>query len=109
MEFDPNSMVIKTEIPKNSSALVDIAPVNQDSQSIWLMLAQDGGLLRFNAHSRRSELIGRIQLPSESAREPFAGHTLTRRLHISHNGEFVVVVFVFGFFCLFFVFCSGFF
>lgn len=84
-------MIIKTEIP-NSNIIVDIAPVNQESQSIWLMLAEGGGLLHLDARSGQSELVGRIQLPSESARDPFAGHTLTRRLHVSHNGEFAAVV-----------------
>src|SRR5579859_657427 len=85
-------MVIRTEIPNNGNTIVDIAPINQESHSIWLMLAEDGGLLRFEAHSGRSELITRIELPSESARESFGGHTLTRRLHVSHNGEFAAVV-----------------
>src|SRR6185312_8252969 len=85
-------MVIRTEIPNKGNSIVDIAPVNKESQSIWLMLAEDGGLLRFDAHSGRSELITRIGLPSESAREPFGGHTLTRRLHVSHNCEFAAVV-----------------
>ena len=92
MDFDPYPMVIKTEIRNSGKAIVDIAPVNQESQSNWLMLAEDGGLLRFDAHSGRSELVGRIELPSESARDPFAGHALTRRLHASHNGEFAAVV-----------------
>ena len=82
MDFDPYPMVIKTEIPNNGKAIVDIAPVNQESQSIWLMLAEDGGLLRFDAHSGQSELIDRIQLPTESAHDSFAGHALTRRLQV---------------------------
>jgi hypothetical protein len=85
-------MVIRTEIPNNGNSIVDIAPVDQESQSIWLMLAEDGGLLRLDAHSGRSELVGRIQLPSESTRDSFAGHALTRRLHVSHCGEFAAVV-----------------
>jgi len=92
MDFDPYPMVIKTEIPNNGKAIVDIAPVNQESQSVWVMLAEDGGLLRHDAQSGQSELVGRIQLPSESARDSFAGHALTRRLHVSHNGEFAAVV-----------------
>lgn len=92
MKFDPNSMVVKTEIPNNDGTIVDIAPVNQESQSIWLILAEDGGLLRFDAHNGRSELIGRIQLPSEAARDSFKGHALTRRLHVSNDGEFAAVV-----------------
>jgi hypothetical protein len=85
-------MVIRTEIPNKVSTIVDIAPINQERQSIWLILAEDGGLLRFDADSGRSELITRIEVPSEAAREPFGGHTLTRRLHVSHDGEFAAVV-----------------
>lgn len=85
-------MVIKTEIPNIGNTIVDIAPVNQENRSIWLMLAEDGGLLRFDAHNIRSELIERIQLPPEAARDSFKGHALTRRLHVSHNGEFAAVV-----------------
>lgn len=85
-------MVIRTEIPNKVNTIVDIAPINQESQSIWLVLAEDGGLLRLDADSGQSESIGQLQLPSESARDPFAGHTLTRRLHVSHNGEFAAVV-----------------
>lgn len=92
MNFDPCPTVIKTEIPNNGNTIVDIAPVSQEKRSIWLSLAEDGGLLRFDAHSGRSELIRRIQLSSESTGEPFAGHTLTPHLHVSHNGEFAAVV-----------------
>ena len=54
-------MVIRTEIPNKVNTIVDNAPINQESQSIWLMLAEVGGLLRFDAHSGRSVLVGRIQ------------------------------------------------
>jgi hypothetical protein len=56
MDFDLYPMVIKTEIPNIGKAIVDIAPVNRESQSIWLMLAEDGGLLRHDAQSGQSEL-----------------------------------------------------
>ena len=91
-----NNLLIKTVIPSNGSAIVDIAPVDQESQSIWMMLTEDGQLLRHDAHRGESEVVGRITLPSEPARNPFAGHTLARRLHVSHDGEFAAVVSDYG-------------
>jgi hypothetical protein len=88
-------MVIRTEIPNKGNTIVDIAPISRENQSIWLMLGDDGGLLCFDAHTGQSELIGRFQLPWESAREArdlFPGRALTRRLYVSHNGEFAAVV-----------------
>jgi hypothetical protein len=91
-----NDWLIKTVIPSNGSMIVDIAPIDQESQSIWLMLAEDGRLLRHDTHSGKSEVVGQIRLPSESARDPFAGHTLAQRLHVSHDGEFAAVVSDYG-------------
>jgi len=91
-----NNLLIKTVIPSNGSPIVDIAPVNQENQSIWLMLAEDGQLLRHCADRVESEVVGRISLPSEPARDPFDGHTLARRLHVSHDGNFASVVSDYG-------------
>lgn len=57
-----------------------------------MMLAADGTLLRLDAESSKSEVVGRVTLPAESARNPFAGHSLAPRLHVSHDGEFAAVV-----------------
>lgn len=76
----------------HNDTIIDFAPVNQASQSIWLMLAKDGRLLRHDAEDNKSELVGQINLPSESATDSFQGHTLAARLHASHDGSFAAVV-----------------
>jgi hypothetical protein len=91
-----SNLLIRTAIPGNGSTIVDLAPVDQESQSIWLLLAEDGQLLRHDAHSGRSEVVARLTLPSESARGPFAGHILAQRLHVSHDGDFAAVVSDYG-------------
>jgi hypothetical protein len=82
--------------PSHDCTIIDIAPINQESQSIWLMLTEDGRILRHDAHSRKSETIGQVMLPSEPAREPFAGRPLARRLHVSDDGNFAAVVSDYG-------------
>jgi hypothetical protein len=82
----------KTAIPSEFGRVVDIAPINQESQSIWLMLAEDGRLSRFDAHSGKAELVGAIEIPAESAEDPFRGHTLRPHLHVSKDGQFAAVV-----------------
>jgi hypothetical protein len=91
-----NNSLVRTEIPSGESTIVDIAPVNQESQSIWLMLAEDGRLLRHDAHEQESEVVGRTILPPEPARDPFDGHALARRLHVSNDGNFAAVVSDYG-------------
>ncbi len=46
-----NNLLIKKAIPSNGSTILDIAPVNQESQSIWMALTEDGQLLRYGAQS----------------------------------------------------------
>jgi hypothetical protein len=87
-----NSALNKTAIPKEFGKIVDIAPVNQESRSIWLMLAEDGGLFRLDAHSAEWTDIGSTRVPLEAAGPPFAGHALTRHLYASHSGQFAAVV-----------------
>src|SRR5258707_10482924 len=46
-----SSTLEQTAIPKGFGRVVDIAPVNQESRSTWLMLAEDGGLFHLDASS----------------------------------------------------------
>jgi hypothetical protein len=82
----------ETAIPSEFGRIVDIAPFNQESRSVWLMLAEDGSLLRFDASSGEPEVLGSIEMPSEVAGEPFRERALKRHLHVSSNGEFAAVV-----------------
>ncbi len=87
-----NSALSEAVIPSECGKIVDIAPVNQESRSTWLMLAQDGTLFRFDAQDRRAEVVGSVQIPFEAASAPFAGHTRKLHLYASQGGEFAAVV-----------------
>lgn len=82
----------KSEFPYELGKVVDIAPVCQGSQSVWLLLTEDGRLYRFDARQGETDAAGAINLPVEVPGSPFRGHTLNRRLHASQNGEFAAVV-----------------
>ena len=56
---NPDSVLNQTAIPIKCGRIVDIAPLNLESTSTWLMLAEDGGLFRLEADSGESELVGR--------------------------------------------------
>lgn len=87
-----NTTIVQTTIQENGCTVVDIAPVGQETQSIWITLADDGSIYRLNADTGKSDLVARIKFQSESERTAFAGHSLKPRLHVSHNGEFAAVV-----------------
>jgi hypothetical protein len=82
----------QTAIPSEYGRILDIAPLNEEIRSIWLVLAADGRLFRLLADSGESELITRVDIPSETAKDPFNGHTLAPRLHAAPNGQFAAVV-----------------
>jgi hypothetical protein len=82
----------RSAIPSEYGRILDIAPFNQESRSTWLMLAEDGWLVRLAADSEESERVGRVEIPSETVGDPFNGHTLRPHLYLAPNGQFVAVV-----------------
>jgi hypothetical protein len=87
-----NSVVKETAIPKEFGRIVDVAPIHQENRSTWLLLADNGDIFQLDASSGSGERLASAVLPSEPHRDPFAGHTLARRLHASRRGEFAAVV-----------------
>ena len=81
----------KTEIPRELGKIVDIAPISQESRSVWLMLVEDCRLFRFDARNGKAVAVGASNVPAEVPGTPFGGHTLGRRLYASQNGEFAAV------------------
>ena len=87
-----NNSLQQTVIPQSLGQIVDIAPIDHESSSVWLMLAEDGSLIRLEASTGEWARLGTANSPPERPCGPFDGHTLTRRLHASRNGEFAAVV-----------------
>ena len=89
-KFD--STLKRSEIPTELGKIVDIAPFGQESRSLWLLLAEDGKVFRFDAHDGKAEPAGESDVPAEVPGAPFCGRPLKRHLHASQQGEFAAVV-----------------
>jgi hypothetical protein len=85
-----------TAIPRDVGAIVDIAPIGRESGSVWLMLAEDGALIRIDADTGDWKRLATASVPPEPDREAWAGHVLKPRLHASAGGEFAAVVHDYG-------------
>lgn len=85
--------MLKTPIPM---PVVDIAAIGEGSRSLWLLLAGDGGLVRFDADSGETTLVARVRTTVEEPRTPHGGNQPRLRLHASRRGEFAAVCRDFG-------------
>jgi hypothetical protein len=84
--------LIESRIPEAVGRIVDLSPLHLGAQSIWLLLAEDGRLIHFDANTAETRDVGSTTVPSETCESPFDGHVLTRRLHTSPDGRFAAVV-----------------
>jgi hypothetical protein len=87
-----DGILSSSELPTAFGTIVDIAPVDGIERSLWLILGGDGRLVRFDAETSDSTVVASSTLSRERGHEPFAGHALTPRLHVSSRGEFAAVV-----------------
>jgi hypothetical protein len=88
---DFNSTLTNSAIPKQIGAVVDIAPIDQERRSVWLMLAEGGAIIRWDADTGDWLHLGAVDVPAEPDRQSGMGSP-RRRLHASGNGNFVAVV-----------------
>jgi len=87
-----NSTLKETALPKEVGTIIDIAPVDHEGRSVWLMLADDGRLIRLDAETREWAQVGGANVPFEADHKPWNSRVLRRRLHASRRGEFAAVV-----------------
>lgn len=86
-------MILKTvSLPAEFGPILDIAPINRSLQSDWIVLAGDGQIFQFNAELNDFVRVAVSSVPPEPDHDPWAGHTLRKRLHVSNGGEFIAVV-----------------
>lgn len=81
-----------TPLPKDAGQVVDIAPVLGEDRSLWLLLAADGLISRFDADAAECTRLVHVSLTSEPDHKPWCDHNLKRRLHASLGGDFAAVV-----------------
>jgi hypothetical protein len=83
----------RTPLPRECRRIVDIAPLQQERRSIWLLLTEDGGLHRFEADTGTSQLLcSEILPPHESNPHPYRNKPIRPRLHAYAHGEFAALV-----------------
>jgi hypothetical protein len=86
----------KTSIPAESGTVSDLAPIAADRRSLWLLLLQDGKVVRLDADTGEIEPVGLFDFAVEPAREPWCGRAARKRLHASKKGEYAAVVTDYG-------------
>lgn len=86
----------ETQLPADFGTVLDIAPIECDSQSRWLLLSETGELCEFYADTGTWKRLAAITLQCEPDHEPWCGHALRHRLHVSPSGRFAAVVNDFG-------------
>jgi hypothetical protein len=87
-----DATLVNSPLPTGLGAIVDIAPLDGIQRSIWLMLVEDGRLIRFDADTGDSTVVAVSTVPREPDHEPFAGRPLSPRVHVSSHGDFAAVV-----------------
>jgi hypothetical protein len=87
-----NTELKKTMLPREIGTILDFAPIDQTGQSEWILLAEDGSLIRLNADSLAWKRVASSALLSEPDHEPWDNNALRPHLHASACGQFVAVV-----------------
>jgi hypothetical protein len=85
------AQLVESELPSHVD-VVDMAPIDGAAESSWLLLGDDGGLTRWSAETGESARLATTAVPIEPNDNPWCGHDLRRRLHVSANGRYAAVV-----------------
>jgi hypothetical protein len=84
--------LVETALPEEVGEISDIAPVNLEDRSVWLLLGRDGAIHRLDADSSKWTRLSSPAPIDEPGRQPWKGHTIRPHLHVSGTGEFAAVV-----------------
>jgi len=85
-----NIDVVETAIPIESEIL-DIAPLNSQCSSTWLIVDTAGVLYRLDADQASCDVVGRIPYIAEPDFARRLGSPVSHKLYVSSNGGFVAV------------------
>jgi hypothetical protein len=88
--FNPQLQV--TKLPKEIGAIVDLSPIITEDRSIWLLLTEDGLLVKFDAAAGTWKRLACASLAPEPDHTPWCDHVLKRHLHGSPSGDFAAIV-----------------
>jgi hypothetical protein len=79
-------------LPKQIGTIIDIAPLNREKRSVWLLLTESGAIIRWDADAGEWVRRWSVDVTAEPDHKPWMGYELRRRLHASDDGNFVAVV-----------------
>jgi hypothetical protein len=82
----------KTTLPREIGAVLDFAPIDQAGHSEWVLLAEDGSLIRLDADNLAWKRVASSVLLPEPDHEPWNNQHLREHLHVSDCGRFAAVV-----------------
>jgi hypothetical protein len=79
-------------LPKELGTVIDIAPIVDNSRSLWLLLAESGLIAQWDAETGQSKRLAEISLIAEPDHDPWCNHALKPRLHAAPRGDFAATV-----------------
>jgi hypothetical protein len=82
--------VLSWALPRTARQVIDLAAGGTDG--IWLALTAKGAIVALEPEAERCTVLATRLLIAEPGHKPWAGHPLTRRLHVSACGRFAAVV-----------------
>ncbi|MEV8376427.1 hypothetical protein AB0P21_27035 [Kribbella sp. NPDC056861] len=94
----PGDGVQELLVPSDLGVVVDLAPVEDRGRPVWLVLAEDGRISRWDLGTGEHELVGITTVAPEPDHDPWPDKELRRHLHASGNGAFAAVVNDYGHF-----------
>lgn len=88
--------LVETALPEEVGDISDIAPINLEDRSVWLLLGRDGAIHRLDADSSKRTRLASPAPIDEPGRTPWMRHSIRPHLHASGTGEFAAVVSDYG-------------
>jgi hypothetical protein len=81
-----------TSIPEQFGDLLDFAPLEKSSGSVWLGLTSTGKLIQIDSSAGAVSQLTEVTVPLEDDHKPWCGHELRHRLHVSSDGTYIAIV-----------------
>jgi hypothetical protein len=97
VRLEPTDTTLReTSLPWSSEEIVGIAPI-ESTHAFWLVVLRDGSVGRLHADSGEVDDVCSVELPpAEPDHQPWVGHLLTPRLHVSVDARFAAIVHDYG-------------
>lgn len=86
----------RTTLPSALGRVVELAPIAGSREPLWVVLNEDGVLLRFHAATGECARLATCPVLEEPRTDSRSRREPRRRLHVSANGDFAAVVNDFG-------------